>query len=67
MNSLLLSSVRRSQCFKNSFQNVLKVNKRNLNLLEYQSKTLLDECGVAIQKFRVLDSKDSKVLDDFSE
>lgn len=68
MNSLFLSTVRRSQCFKNSFQNVLKVNKRNLNLLEYQSKTLLDECGVAIQKFRVLEGKqDSKVLDDFSE
>lgn len=68
MNSLLLSTVRRSQCFKNSLQNVLKINKRNLNLLEYQSKTLLDECGVAIQKFRVLEGKqDSKVLDDFSE
>lgn len=41
---------------------------RHLNLLEYQSKKLLDEAGVAIQKFRLLDSKnDQKVLDDFSE
>lgn len=41
---------------------------RNLNLLEYQSKKLLDEGGVAIQKFRILDAKnDGKVLEDFSE
>lgn len=41
---------------------------RNLNLLEYQSKKLLDEGGVAIQKFRVLESKnDGKVLEDFSK
>lgn len=42
--------------------------KRHLNLLEYQSKKLLDEAGVAIQKFRVLESnKDQKVLEDFSK
>lgn len=41
---------------------------RHLNLLEYQSKKLLDEAGVAIQKFRILDSNnDNKVLDDFRE
>lgn len=40
---------------------------RHLNLLEYQSKELLDEAGVAIQKFRVLESKgDQKRLDDFN-
>lgn len=40
---------------------------RHLNLLEYQSKNLLDEAGVAIQKFRLLESKnDLKALDDFS-
>lgn len=39
-----------------------------MNLLEYQSKKLLDEAGVAIQKFRLLDTNhDQKVLDDFSE
>lgn len=41
---------------------------RHLNLLEYQSKNLLDEAGVAIQKFRVLESNnDGKVLDNFSK
>lgn len=41
---------------------------RHLNLLEYQSKNLLDEGGVAIQKFRVLESKnDGKVLDGFGK
>ncbi|CAL4081874.1 unnamed protein product [Meganyctiphanes norvegica] len=33
-----------------------KVPCRRLNLLEYQSKVLLDNYGVTIQKFRVLDS-----------
>jgi hypothetical protein len=37
-------------------------------LLEYQSKKLLDDAGVAIQKFRVVDSREGgNVLDDFSE
>ncbi|CAO1409847.1 unnamed protein product [Diamesa hyperborea] len=40
---------------------------RHLNLLEFQSKKLLDDAGVAIQKFRVLESKkDQSVLDDFN-
>jgi len=34
----------------------LKVPSRNLNLLEYQSKVLLDNYGVNIQKFKVLES-----------
>lgn len=29
---------------------------RHLNLLEHQSKTILDSCGVAVQKFVVVDS-----------
>lgn len=42
--------------------------KRNLNLLEYQSKSLLQESGVAIQEFRVLDGKeDAQNLADFSK
>jgi hypothetical protein len=37
-------------------------------LLEFQSKKLLDEAGVAIQKFRVLESAtDKTTLSDFSE
>jgi len=48
------------KCVQNTlFQNV-KPSKcqitRNLNLLEYQSKNLLDKYGVTIQKFKILDS-----------
>ena len=32
---------------------VNKIQNRNLNLLEYQSKGLLQEFGVTVQKFRV--------------
>lgn len=40
--------------------------KRHLNLLEYQSKSLLQQSGVAIQNFRVLEGKDDgSKLDDF--
>ncbi|CAG9803340.1 unnamed protein product [Chironomus riparius] len=49
------------------FVTSLTHQKRHLNLLEFQSKKLLDEAGVAIQKFRVLDSKnDEKILEDFN-
>lgn len=43
--------------------------KRHLNLLEYQSKNLLQESGVAIQNFRILDGSghDKEVLNDFGE
>lgn len=41
---------------------------RRLNLLEYQSKGLLQESGVAIQTFRVLEGKqDEADLNDFSK
>lgn len=33
----------------------MQIQKRYLNLLEYQSKALLQENGVAIQEFCVLD------------
>ncbi|XP_039445890.1 succinate--CoA ligase [GDP-forming] subunit beta, mitochondrial [Culex pipiens pallens] len=43
------------------------VASRNLNLLEYQSKKLLEQSGVAIQAFRVLEGrKDEDVLKDFN-
>lgn len=47
---------------------MFKSQKRFLNLLEYQSKGLLEESGVAIQRFRVLEGgqDDLKVLDQFS-
>ena len=34
----------------------LQVPSRQLNLLEYQSKVLLENHGVTIQKFRILES-----------
>lgn len=50
------------------FRQVIVSPKRNLNLLEYQSKSLLQESGVAIQEFRVLEGKhDAKNLADFSK
>lgn len=45
----------------------LPYQTRNLNLLEYQSKKLLEQSGVAIQAFRVLEGrKDEAVLKDFN-
>ncbi|XP_059616898.1 succinate--CoA ligase [GDP-forming] subunit beta, mitochondrial [Phlebotomus argentipes] len=45
---------------------IFRASGRNLSLLEYQSKQLLDESGVSIQKFRVLAAKnDTKPLNDF--
>uniref|UniRef100_A0A1Q3FGM3 Succinate--CoA ligase [GDP-forming] subunit beta, mitochondrial n=1 Tax=Culex tarsalis TaxID=7177 RepID=A0A1Q3FGM3_CULTA len=42
-------------------------SSRSLNLLEYQSKKLLEQSGVAIQAFRVLEGrKDEDVLKDFN-
>lgn len=52
---------------KPTIQTCFRVPKRNLNLLEYQSKKLLEESGVAIQNFRILEGKkDADVLKDFS-
>uniref|UniRef100_UPI0020FFCCFA succinate--CoA ligase [GDP-forming] subunit beta, mitochondrial n=1 Tax=Anopheles coluzzii TaxID=1518534 RepID=UPI0020FFCCFA len=51
---------------KPTIQTCFRVPKRNLNLLEYQSKKLLEESGVAIQNFRILEGKkDADVLKDF--
>ncbi|XP_021922526.1 succinate--CoA ligase [GDP-forming] subunit beta, mitochondrial [Zootermopsis nevadensis] len=41
---------------KLSFHNVAATHVRYLNLLEYQSKALLQSSGVAIQKFRVVEN-----------
>ncbi|XP_058058204.1 succinate--CoA ligase [GDP-forming] subunit beta, mitochondrial [Anopheles bellator] len=46
---------------------VYKNPKRYLNLLEYQSKKLLEESGVAIQNFRILEGKqDADLLSGFN-
>ncbi|XP_037045896.1 succinate--CoA ligase [GDP-forming] subunit beta, mitochondrial [Bradysia coprophila] len=52
---------------RHAANNLLKSQRRYLNLLEYQSKGLLEESGVAIQRFRVLEGSqdDLKVLDQF--
>jgi len=49
---------------KNIF-NVVKIPVRNLNLLEYQSKHLLQRNGVAVQKFCMIDQSSDKELDNF--
>lgn len=55
-------------CAFHIFRQVILSPKRNLNLLEYQSKSLLQESGVAIQEFRVLGGKqDANNLVDFSK
>ncbi|XP_055587482.1 succinate--CoA ligase [GDP-forming] subunit beta, mitochondrial [Uranotaenia lowii] len=66
MSSLALSRVHMQHWLRGgTVQN--RVLKRNLNLLEYQSKKLLEESGVAIQAFRVLEGKkDENLLKDFS-
>lgn len=51
------------------FLQVVAAHKRYLNLLEYQSKALLESSGVAIQKFRVVENiEEAKQLtQNFSE
>ncbi|XP_055640336.1 succinate--CoA ligase [GDP-forming] subunit beta, mitochondrial [Toxorhynchites rutilus septentrionalis] len=67
MTSLALSRVNFNLLSRKSFQNALKTSSRGLNLLEYQSKKLLEESGVAIQAFRVLEGrKDEDILKDFN-
>ncbi|KAG5682742.1 hypothetical protein PVAND_012075 [Polypedilum vanderplanki] len=52
---------------RNTLLSSSSIQKRHLNLLEFQSKKLLDEAGVAIQKFRVLESSNDKnTLSDFN-
>lgn len=37
---------------------VSKVQSRNLNLMEYQSKHLLEQHKVCVQKFKMVENKD---------
>lgn len=67
MSTLALSKLSSSIAFQRAFRNPLKTYVRKLNLLEYQSKKLLAESGVAIQAFRVLEGeKDKDALKDFN-
>ncbi|XP_055524659.1 succinate--CoA ligase [GDP-forming] subunit beta, mitochondrial [Wyeomyia smithii] len=68
MTSLALSRVYRQLLSRTSSGIYFPlIPTRNLNLLEYQSKKLLAESGVAIQAFRVLEGKkDEAVLKDFN-
>lgn len=47
----------------------ISVSARNLNLLEYQSKELLRDCGVSIQNFAIVDDwqKTNSILEKLSE
>lgn len=67
MTSLALCRLSAKLLARKPFHSALKISARNLNLLEYQSKKLLAESGVAIQAFRVLEGKkDENVLKDFN-
>ncbi|XP_053695017.1 succinate--CoA ligase [GDP-forming] subunit beta, mitochondrial [Sabethes cyaneus] len=68
MTSLALSRIYRQLLGRSSTKlYTLQTPVRNLNLLEYQSKKLLAESGVAIQAFRVLEGKkDEAILKDFN-
>ncbi|XP_058813433.1 succinate--CoA ligase [GDP-forming] subunit beta, mitochondrial [Topomyia yanbarensis] len=57
MTSLALSRVYPKLLARASYKHVLRTSTRNLNLLEYQSKRLLEAGGVSIQAFRVLEGK----------
>lgn len=68
MTSLALSKLSAKLLARRPFLQTLNLSARHLNLLEYQSKKLLAESGVAIQAFRVLEGKkDESVLKDFSK
>lgn len=63
-------AARLNSLFKTDFTNYIKrlnsVQIRCLNLQEYQSKTLLQKSGVAVQAFRLLDNtENTSVLNDF--
>lgn len=63
----LLSSLSRGSVLRSAVSRVISNPARHLNLLEYQSKQLLDESKVAIQAFRLIETKnDKKKLDDFN-
>lgn len=67
MTSLALSRLSAKLLARKPFHSTLNISARNLNLLEYQSKKLLAESGIAIQAFRVLEGKkDENVLKDFN-
>lgn len=67
MTSLALSKLSAKLLARKPFLQSLNLSARHLNLLEYQSKKLLAESGVAIQAFRVLKGKkDESVLQDFN-
>ncbi|XP_063709563.1 succinate--CoA ligase [GDP-forming] subunit beta, mitochondrial [Culicoides brevitarsis] len=67
MSRLILGSVVKKAIFQKSLNQVQKTSSRNLNLLEFQSKKLLDDAGVQIQAFRVVQDKQKlDPLNDFN-
>ncbi|XP_014480166.1 PREDICTED: succinyl-CoA ligase [GDP-forming] subunit beta, mitochondrial isoform X1 [Dinoponera quadriceps] len=55
MLRVLSRSIRSSHLLRRSTEAVCVSSTRNLNLLEYQSKELLRECGVSVQNFAIVD------------
>ncbi|XP_059491303.1 succinate--CoA ligase [GDP-forming] subunit beta, mitochondrial [Neocloeon triangulifer] len=66
MAAIWRNSVRLQSAAKNSLV-VSKMQTRNLNLMEFQSKNLLDKHSVCVQKFKMVSNKDEAktVADDF--
>lgn len=54
----MLRFINRKLCPSQVLNKILKFNTkqtRSLNLLEYQSKELLRDCGVSVQNFAIVD------------
>jgi len=59
MSRLLVKSLTQWNLLQKSHSKVHKPASRYLNLLEYQSKKILDDAGVQIQAFRVIDGRNN--------
>lgn len=69
MLRVLNRSMRSTCLLRRSTEVVCVSSTRNLNLLEYQSKELLRDCGVSVQNFAIVDdlTKTSSALEKLRE
>ncbi|XP_032664780.1 succinate--CoA ligase [GDP-forming] subunit beta, mitochondrial-like isoform X1 [Odontomachus brunneus] len=69
MLRILNRSVRMTRLLRRNTEAVCVSGTRNLNLLEYQSKELLRDCGVSVQNFAIVDdlTKTSSALEKLHE
>lgn len=65
MLRILSRPMRATHLLRRSTEAVCVSSTRNLNLLEYQSKELLRDCGVSVQNFAIVDdlTKTSSALE----